>query len=244
MDLTYVWLIAVSIVGGVLQEALGFGYAVIVMVFFPMFLPSVPAAATVCCLVCLVCSSVMLVQFRKSVRPKTMLWPILAFFLIMPLANYLATRLPQGVMTLALGGFLLVLGGYYLFGSSRIHISGSPTSGLVAGSVSGLFSGLFAVSAPPMALYFLSILEDKAAYMGTFQLFFVVTNLYAMTVRTINGLVTGEVLLWALLSSVGMGAGLLIGNRLCRKADLSVMKTWVYLFIALMGLWTIISYFL
>ena len=237
-----IWLVLISLVGGVLQAALGFGYAVVIMVFLPMFLP-IPTAAAVCCFVCWISAIALLLEYRRSLKPKVLLWPVLSFFLFMPLFNHFAIRLPQLGMNLALGIFLLALGVYYLFGSG-LRISGSPLSGLGCGALSGIFSGLFAISAPPMALYCLAVLDDKQAYMGTFQLFFVITNSYGMIVRTLNGLVTGQVLLWGAVASVGMGVGMVLGTMLYKRMDLSAVKKWVYAFIGLVGLWTIISCFI
>ena len=244
MEMTYIWLILASMLGGMLQVVLGFGYAVLAMVFFPLFLSDVPASATVCCLASFVCSISIFLQFWRAARPRAMLWPLIAFFIIMPLSNLLAIRLPQQGMELALGVFLIALGLYYLLGAQNLRLRVTPATGLVAGSVSGLFSGLFAVSAPPIALYCLSVLDDKDAYMGTTQFFFVVTNLYAATVRTVNGLVTRQVLLWTLLSALGICAGVLLGRLIYRRVQLNAMKNWVYIFVTAMGVWTVISYFL
>lgn len=241
MDMTYVWLVLVSVVGGFLQSAVGFGYAVFVMVFFPMFLPSIPAASTVSCLMCLLASSAMLFQYRKFVQPKKVLWPIASYFLVMPFAIRLATRIPKREMSILLGVFLLGVGLYYLFYSEKLRIPCTPAAGLGAGALSGLFSGLFAVSAPPAALYCLSIMESKEAYVSTLQFFFVITNIYAMTVRIINGLLSGQILLWSLFATAGMSVGMLAGDAVYRKADLSSIKRWVFLFISIMGLWTILS---
>lgn len=244
MDMTYLWLVLVSLIGGFLQAAVGFGYAVFVMVFFPLFLPSIPEACTVSCLLCLLASSWMLFQYRKYVQPKKVLWPIAAYFLVMPLAIRWATRIPQRELGIALGAFLLAVGLYYLFYSDKLHIPSTPAAGLAAGGLSGAFSGLFAVSAPPAALYCLSVMETKEAYVSTLQFFFVVTNLYAMTVRTLNGLVTGQVLLWSLFAAAGLFSGMLAGSMVYRRADLSSIKRWVFIFIVLMGLWTILSNFM
>ncbi|MEA5060077.1 MAG: sulfite exporter TauE/SafE family protein [Candidatus Pelethousia sp.] len=241
MDMTYVWLVLVSLVGGFLQAAVGFGYAVFVMVFFPLFIPSIPAASTVSCLLCMLASSWMLIQYRKSVQPKKVLWPIGAYFLVMPFAILLATRIPQREMSIALGVFLLAVGIYYLFYSGKLRIPSTPAAGLITGALSGVFSGLFAVSAPPAALYCLSVMETKEAYVSTLQFFFVVTNTYALTVRAMNGLITGQVLLWSLAAAVGMSLGMLAGGLVYRRADLSRIKRWVFIFIAVMGLWTIVS---
>ena len=163
MDPLYPLLFLVSLAGGFCQTALGFGYTVVVMLFLPMLLPSIPEAATVSCLTGVFCTIAIILQFRKAVRPKAVLWPIIAFFVMMPITGYLSLRIPQAGLELILGFFLIALGLYYMFFAKNLRIAPTPGAGILAGGVSGLFGGLFSVSAPPAALYCLSVLEDKDA---------------------------------------------------------------------------------
>lgn len=77
MDPLYPLLFLVSLAGGFCQTALGFGYTVVVMLFLPMLLPSIPEAATVSCLTAVFCTIAIILQFRKAIRPKAVLWPII-----------------------------------------------------------------------------------------------------------------------------------------------------------------------
>ncbi|MCE5234489.1 MAG: sulfite exporter TauE/SafE family protein [Clostridiaceae bacterium] len=245
MEMVYTWLVLVSFAGGFLQAAIGFGYATIVMVFFPAFLPSMPVASTVCAVLSLLASAVMLFRHRKAARPKHVLWPILIYFVVMPFAVAWSAGAPKLILSVIFGLFLVLLGLYYLFRADKIRIPATPAAGMAAGLLSGVFGGLFAVSAPPAALYCLSTLDTKEEYIGTLQFFFFVTNTYAVGVRTFNGLVTSQVLLWSLAASGGLLLGLWLGQAVLYKhANLSRVKTWVFVFIACMGVWTVVSNFI
>lgn len=149
MDPLYPLLFLVSLAGGFCQTALGFGYTVVVMLFLPMLLPSIPEAATVSCLTAVFCTIAIILQFRKAIRPRAVLWPIIAFFVMMPITGYLSLRIPQAGLELILGFFLIALGLYYMFFAKNLRIAPTPGAGILAGGVSGLFGGLFSVSAPP-----------------------------------------------------------------------------------------------
>ncbi|MEA4971129.1 MAG: sulfite exporter TauE/SafE family protein [Candidatus Pelethousia sp.] len=241
MDLTTFWLVSTAFIGAFLQAALGFGYAVFVMVFFPLILPSINEAVTVCALTGMLISGSMLFSYRKSAQPKKLLWPIGAYFVVAPFAIRLSTHIPHREMSIILGLFLLALGLYYLFSADKLRIPCTPTAGIAAGSVTGLFGGLFSVTGPPAALYCLSVTDSKDAYVGTLQFFFFITNIYTIIVRVINGFVTGVVLTWSLFAGLGMVAGILLGGAVYKRMDLSSVKRWVFLFISLMGVWTIAS---
>ncbi len=245
MEMAYIWLVLISFIGGFLQAAIGFGYATIVMVFFPLFLPSIPVASTVCAVLSLLASSTMFFQYRKAARPKHVLWPILIYFVVMPFAVAWSTSAPKLILSIVFGLFLVLLGLYYLFTADKIRIPCTPGAGMIVGLLSGVFGGLFSVSAPPTALYCLSTLDTKEAYIGTLQFFFFVTNLYAIGVRAFSGLVTSQVLVWSLVASGGLFIGLWLGQTiLYKRADLSRIKHWVFLFIACMGVWTVVSNFI
>lgn len=245
MEMIYVWLVLVSLAGGFLQSAIGFGFAVIVMAFFPIFLPSIPVAATVNAVLSVVASSTMFLQYRKAARPKHVLWLILAYFVIMPFAVAWSADAPKLVLSIVFGAFLVLLGVYYLFNADKSRIPHTPVAGMVTGLTAGVFGGLFSVSAPPAALYCLSTLDTVEAYIGTLQFFFLTTNIYSLGVRAFNGMITSQVLLWSLVAVAGLMSGLLLGKTvLAKRTDLSRIKKWVFIFIACMGAWTILSNFI
>lgn len=243
--MTYLWLALASFAGGFLQTAIGFGLATLVMAFFPLFLPSIPIASSVCALLSMVGSCTVFIQYRKAARPKHVLWPILAYFVVMPFAVAWSAGAPKLVLSIIFGIFLLLLGLYYLFTAEKIRIPHTAGAGIVTGLLSGLFGGLFSVSAPPIALYCLSMLDTKDEYFGTLQFFFLITNFYAVGVRAFNGLVTPQVLVWALVASGGMLIGLWFGKAFFRtRSDITHIKTWVFAFIACLGVWIAVSNFI
>ena len=245
MEMVYVWLVLASLVGGFLQAAIGFGYATIVMVFFPLFLPSIPVSATVCAVLSLLASISIFLQYRKDARPKHVMWPILVYLVVMPIAFSWSTQVPKMILSVIFGLFLLVLGLYYLISADKMRVSENAGTGIAVGFLSGLFGGLFSVSAPPTALYCLSTLNTKEAYIGTLQFFFLVTNTYAVGVRAFNREMTPQVLLWSLVASAGLFFGLRLGKVVFQKrGDLSRVTRWIFIFIACVGLWTIISNFI
>lgn len=242
MELIFLWLVLASFAGGFLQAAIGFGYATVVMAFFPGFLPGIPVSSTVCAVLSLAASSTMFIQYRKDARPRHVLWLIAAYFVVMPFAAIWSAGAPKLVLSVIFGLFLILLGLYYLLTADKTRISAATGTGIAVGALAGLFGGLFSVSAPPAALYCLSTLDTKEAYVGTLQFFFLITNLYSVGVRAVNGQVTPQVLVWSLVAVGGLLLGLWLGRvALYKRANLARIKRWVFLFILCMGVWTIAS---
>lgn len=245
MEIMFLWLILASFAGGFLQAAIGFGYATVVMAVFPLFLPSIPVSSTVCAVLSLVASSTMFLQYRRDARPRHVLWLIAAYFVVMPFATIWSAGAPKIVLSVIFGLFLILLGLYYLLTVDKTRISATPGTGIAVGAIAGVFGGLFSVSAPPAALYCLSTLDTKEAYVGTLQFFFLITNIYSVGVRAISGQVTTSVLAWSLISAGGLLLGLWLGRvALYKRSGLSRIRSWVFIFIMCMGAWTIVSNFI
>lgn len=245
MELTYLFLVLVSFAGGFLQAGIGFGCAMIVMAFFPLFLPSIPIASTVSALLALLASLALFFQYRRDAQPRHVFWPIAVYFVAMPFAVAWSAKAPTLVLSTIFGAFLVLLGLYYLSAANKLRIPSSRGTGMVVGLLSGILGGLFSVSSPPIALYCLSTLETKEAYLGTLQFFFLITNAYAVGVRACNGLITRQVLIWSLAAAGGLLLGLWLGGFALKKlANLSRIKRWVFVFIACTGVWIILSNFI
>ena len=70
------------------------------------------------------------------------------------------------------------------------------------------------------------------------------TNIYAVLVRFLSGMVTPSVWIWSGASVLGMLLGVFLGRLVYSRVKLEMLKQWIYVFIALMGAWTALSHFL
>ena len=73
---------------------------------------------------------------------------------------------------------------------------------------------------------------------------YLTTNIYAVLVRFLSGMVTPSVWIWSGASVLGMLLGVFLGRLVYSRVKLEMLKQWIYVFIALMGLWTALSHFL
>lgn len=239
MNLIYVFL--PSVVAGIIQSTTGFGSGVFMMLFFPLFMDMLPAAG-LSCLISLACNTNLVMRYRKHIQVKSTLWPLVIFFIVSFCAVKLALVLPVSSLKAYFGLFLVGLAIYFVFFSDRIQIQGGPLSIIVCSVLSGLGSGFFGISGPPMVIYFLAMAgDDKKKYIGTIQFFFMITGLYVTTVRILEGVVTWT-LLWPLIAgAIGIVLGNIIGTRILDRINVKVMKKLIYIFLALSGTVTFLS---
>ena len=141
----------------------------------------------------------------------------------------------------AFGAFLLALSLYYLLFAGRASLR--PTRGIVlaCSAVSGVFSGLFSIGGPMMALCLLPCAEGHEQYVGNMQTLFVVTNCINIAARVANGLYTVELIPISLVGIMFILLGRAIGTRLVRQLSAEVIKRAVYLFVGISGAMTLIE---
>jgi uncharacterized membrane protein YfcA len=87
----------------------------------------------------------------------------------------------------------------------------------------------------------MSATESKEEYLGTIQFYFLVTNVYALTVRGLTGLLTAAMLPAILAGAAGIVLGTLAGNKLFDRLPDLAFRRFVYSFIFVSGAWLTIK---
>lgn len=239
-----VYILLASVAGGFIQTTLGFGYGILVMAVFPLFIASIPQAAALSAAVSLVCAILLLIRMYKLAQIKKLLFPLLFYFLLMPICAKASLKIPTAELKLFLGMVMVGLAFFYILGFEKIKVPDNWIGGIIAGILCGILGGFFAVGGPPVVIYCLGIIEDKDSYLATMQAFFVIINIYGTIVRVVNGIIQLEMLPWILAGSMGLLLGIVLGKKVYRKIEMESLKIWIYGFIGLNGMWIIISYFI
>ena len=78
-------------------------------------------------------------------------------------------------------------------------------------------------------------MPEKMAYFATIQFYFCFTNLYATAMRTANGMLSGNVLLYAAVGAVGCLAGDFLGQIVFDKLDGDKLRRIIYIGMIISG---------
>ena len=221
---------------GFVQRVSGFGLGIFAMVFLPHFMPSHTAAATISSIFSCVTSTYNAIRYRKNTAYKTALPMICSALILIPIAVRFSAAVSGNIFKLLLGAVLIVLSLYFLFFNRRIQLKPTLSNGILAGALGGTLSGLFATGGPPAVLYLSSATADNITYFATIQFYFCFTNLYATTVRVVNGLITRDILLYAAVGIIGCMAGDAIGRTVFDKLDSGKLKLIIYIGMIISGI--------
>jgi len=231
-----IMVLVTSFAGVVIQSTSGFGYAITLMAILPLLVPDLLVAVAATGVITTIQTAMSAWRYRKGTQWK-LLPPILGCFLV---TNFLAIRFaamnPVDMLRRPMGAFLIILAVYFMFFADKIKIKGSPLSGCVTGSISGVAGGLFSIPGPPTVVYLLSATSSNVAYMATLQTFFFSTGIYANIVRYANGLITYPVLMLTAPAIVGLVIGNILGARLFDKLNPARLRRLVYIVMTASGL--------
>lgn len=131
----YILTALVALAGSCVQSSSGFGYAIICMAIWPMFMPfytaSILEAIAAFFMVIYIA-----VKLWKFIDWKLLLPPVIMATVTSLLGVNTLMALDEAVLSKLMGTVLLVLAVYFIFFSSKVHLKAGLFSGLAAGAVS------------------------------------------------------------------------------------------------------------
>lgn len=211
-----------------IQTVSGFGFGIVAMSLFPYCLPTTAIGTGIS--TCLATGTDLgsVLKNRKLLNLKLIL-PLLAGYLGVSalVITFLGTQ-ADSLLRRILGAVLIILSVYLFFCSGKIKIRPCFRNGVITGILSGFTGGLFAISGPPAVVYLLAATDDNDTYNGNIQLFFLITNIYNLVIRTCNGLITQDMWQYVLIGIPAMLAGIVCGQKTASRLKPPVIRRIVY----------------
>lgn len=230
MELTQIILILLVGVGaGFVQRVSGFGLGIFAMMFLPHFMPTHTAAAAISCLFSCGTSTYNSVKYRKQIPFKIIIPLVGAGLITIPVAVHFSVLVSMDIFKIILGVVLICLSIYFLLFNNHISMKPTVKNSLIAGSTGGILNGLFSTGGPPIVIYLSHVVKDKTIYFAGIQFYFAITNIYATIFRMINGVITRNLLVYAVVGFLGCMAGDIMGKCVFDKLDAERLRTVIYI---------------
>lgn len=230
-----VFIALTSFISSFVQSTTGFGYGILFMAISPYFLP-LPIAMVLSVATSLFGNVANVSKRLKKINFKQILIPVAFASTTTYLSIYLAQGADLESYRRILGVLLFALAIWFIFFSHKVKIKPSKVNCAIAGLLSGVGSGLFSISGPPMVVYYLSATSDKEEYMATIQGYFLLNGSITLIMRYLMGQFEAIPPSWFLISVFGLACGVLLGSRVYSKLNAVMVKRCVYAFMALSGL--------
>lgn len=238
--MTVLLLFLTSFVSAFIQSTTGFGYGILFMAISPYFL-SYNIAQVLSISTSPVGNVANVVKRIKRVNWRQVIIPMIFALSTTYISIELTRNMDTGVMRRILGVLLFFLAIWFVFFSSRVRIKPTFLNCTIAGLISGIGTGLFSISGPPMVIYYLSALEDKEEYMATIQAYFFLNSVSTIIMRIVMGAFPSFSFTWFAATVIGLLLGAAVGFKFYKKLNGEAMKRYVYGFMALSGLFIVIN---
>ena len=154
-----------------------------------------------------------------------------------PLGAWLLTRADPLALRWALAAVVAVLL-VLLISGWRYHGRRTPSFTVGVGLLGGLLSGAAQIGGPPIVAYWLSTASRADIVRANIVLYFAISTVFSGVAYVAGGLITGTVLMLALLVGPVYGLGIFLGSRLFGLASETTFR-WICL--GLIGIATALS---
>lgn len=222
------------------QSVTGFGFGIVAMIFLPSLLSYTEANALSSILSTITSLIVVMVTY-KNVNWKNLIFTLFGSLV----ANYFAVNFMKTTanetLILLLGIALFLLSIFFFFFSDKVKIRPTWYAGLIAGLISGVMGGLFAIGGPPVVIYYMQSEENSDKYLATISAYFVFSGIITVALKAISGFITTNVLIGFAIGVIGMMLGSLLGKSTRNKANSKMIKKAVYGVMAVSGIINVIT---
>jgi uncharacterized protein len=171
---------------------------------------------------------------RKETNWKSALILILFSFAGIPVGIYALSYLPDHIMKIGLGAFLILYSFYSLF-IPRLPIYDKNWIAMPIGAIAGALGSAFSTNGPPVVIYGMLRNLAPAAFRGTLNAFFTANNIAIIGGLTTSGILTISTIKLVLLCVPTMILGSLVGQYVHKRISVKIFRVMVFLLLIASG---------
>lgn len=222
-----------------IQGTTGFGFSLFAVPLLTLFI-SPKIVIPMILLVSMIINISVLYNSRKSFNFKVIL-PIFLFSLIgVPIGAKLLIILPDYVLKIIIGFFILIFGLLFFF-NVHFKVKHEKVTRAIVGFLSGLLNGSITMSGPPVILFFANEKKGKMHFRAHLASFFLLLTLATIPVYIYYGLITKIVINYTLTFSISVIVGVIGGNLLIKKIHDDHFRKLTLIIIICMGVLALYS---
>ncbi len=222
MDFSHIAVLGtITLLSATIMSLAGFGFGLVSMGFFPLFMPLVDANVLASLLVVPVILMNLIPIFRH-LKLKTLLPIVVGTVAGTPVGIWGLVHLNERVLLIGLGAVILIaLAINELSAKGRARKPSIPVA-FGVGLLGGAFGGAYSISGPPITLYLTSVLDGKNELKANLLLYFLLQIGFRFVFLTAGGIATFDhvktAALLVLPLAAGIGIGMALFNRVSSKA--------------------------
>ncbi len=212
-----------TIIASFIAGVSGFGFAVFLMSFFPIFL-GVKDANVLVSLAGIAFTVYMFVPFRRKVRWWIVARVIAGMAVGIPAGVWVLVRIDERFLSIGLGTFIILYVVYDLLFRHRIKKQVPLIFGYFAGFLGGAFAGAITAGGPPIVAFFSSLKYDKETTKANLLAYITVALLYKAVFLVYYRLITQQMLVYTAVLLIPSFIGMLGGKAVFTRISNDVFR--------------------
>lgn len=240
--LTYILVMLIIFLAAIIMGITSFGFAMIAVPLLNLLLP-LKFLVPVLILYGVLIDIVLLVPIYRHLNLKGMGYLVGAGILGVPIGTWLLVVVDESIMKIAVG-VLIIVSAWMLYSGLRVQIKNEKLGNVIAGFTSGILNGSLTMSGPPVIFFYSNQQLEKQVFRANLAFFFLVTTVFTVPVMMASGLITPEVLTYAVTMSPSLligSAGILIGSKIGTSMNSTLFNRISLLLFFIMGVMSIAS---
>lgn len=171
---------------------------------------------------------------RKETDWKSAAVLILLSFAGIPVGLYALSYLPDHIMKIGLGGFIIIYSFYSLF-IPRLPIYDKRWIAAPMGAIAGALGAAFSTNGPPVVMYGMLRNLGPAAFRGTLNAFFTANNIAIIGGLATSGILTISTIKLVLFCIPTMILGSIVGQYVHKRISVKIFRIMVFLLLIASG---------
>lgn len=221
------------------QATASFGFGLIAMPLLTIFMP--PSVAVPIIVVFATFTNLLIVTKLRNYVDLKKIWLMIAFGIgSTPLGVYIL-KIVDGITLKLTIGLILIVMAFILFKGFNISIKNEKLGFSIVGFLSGVLNGSISLNAPPIVIFLTNQGVDKQSFRANIAAYLTITNIFAIIVFGLNGLITKEVINYVVFFSPGMVIGSLLGIKSANVVDEKIFRKFTLILLLVMGFVTVLT---
>lgn len=171
---------------------------------------------------------------RKETDWKSAAVLILFSFAGIPVGLYALSYLPDHIMKIGLGGFIIIYSFYSLF-IPRLPVYDKRWIAAPMGAIAGALGAAFSTNGPPVVMYGMLRNLGPAAFRGTLNAFFTANNIAIIGGLATSGILTISTIKLVIFCIPTMLLGSLVGQYVHKRISVKTFRIMVFLLLIASG---------
>ena len=160
---------------------------------------------------------------------------LIAFSLLgIPVGLYALSYLPDHIMKIGLGGFIILYSFYSLF-IPRLPVYDKRWIAAPMGAIAGALGAAFSTNGPPVVMYGMLRNLGPAAFRGTLNAFFTANNIAIIGGLATSGILTISTVKLVMLCIPTMVLGSIVGQYVHKRISVKIFRIMVFLLLIASG---------